>query len=63
MSTVLEVIAARALGLRVLGLSTVTNPGAGLSPTPLSHAEVMEIAGRTGRVVGELVEGVVGVGG
>jgi purine-nucleoside phosphorylase len=42
MSTVPEVIVARAVGLRVLGVSLITNPGAGISPTPLSHAEVLE---------------------
>lgn len=57
MSTVMEVIAARALGLRVLGISTITNPAAGLSPTPITHAEVMEISGRTGEAVGRLVGG------
>jgi purine-nucleoside phosphorylase len=59
MSTVVEVIAARALGMRCLGFSLVTNPGAGLSPTPLSHTDVMAIAGRAGKQLGELVEGVV----
>lgn len=39
MSTVPEVIAARALGLRVLGLSLVTNVAAGVN---LSHQEVLE---------------------
>lgn len=58
MSTVLEVIAARARGLRCLGFSTVTNEAAGLSPTPLSHAEVMEVAGQVGERVGRLIEGV-----
>jgi len=42
MSTSLEAIAARHAGLEVLGLSLVTNLGAGISPTPLAHAEVLE---------------------
>ncbi|WP_347348787.1 purine-nucleoside phosphorylase [Nigerium sp.] len=42
MSTALETIAAREVGLQVLGISLVTNPAAGLSPEPLDHAEVLE---------------------
>ncbi len=60
MSTVTEVIAARARGLRCLGFSLVTNPGAGLGANPLSHAEVMETAARTGGELARLVEWVVG---
>ena len=45
MSTALEAIAARHAGLEVLGLSLVTNPAAGISPTPLNHEEVLQ-AGR-----------------
>jgi len=45
MSTTLEAIAARHAGLEVLGISLVTNAAAGISPTPLSHGEVLE-AGR-----------------
>ena len=41
MSTTLETIAAREAGLEVLGISLVTNPAAGISPTPLEHAEVI----------------------
>lgn len=59
MSTVVEVIAARALGVRCLGISTITNAAAGISASPLSHAEVMEIAGRTGHAVARLIEGVI----
>jgi purine-nucleoside phosphorylase len=59
MSTVIEVIAARALGMKCLGFSLVTNPGAGISPVPLSHKEVMEVAGRAGKELARLVEGVV----
>jgi purine-nucleoside phosphorylase len=45
MSTTLETIAAREMGAEVLGISLVTNLAAGISPTPLSHEEVLE-AGR-----------------
>lgn len=41
MSTVPEVITARAAGLRVLGLALVTNPAAGITGVPLDHAEVI----------------------
>lgn len=41
MSTALETIAAREAGLDVLGISLVTNLAAGISPTPLDHAEVI----------------------
>jgi purine-nucleoside phosphorylase len=60
MSTVTEVIAARALGMKCLGFSLVTNPGAGISPVPLAHKEVMEVAGRAGKDLARLVEEVVG---
>jgi purine-nucleoside phosphorylase len=59
MSTVTEVIAARAAGLRCLGVSTITNLAAGISPTPLSHAEVMAAADAAGDDLGRLIEGVV----
>jgi purine-nucleoside phosphorylase len=45
MSTALEAIAAREGGMEILGLSLITNPAAGISPEPLSHAEVLQ-AGR-----------------
>ena len=56
MSTVVEIIAARTLGLRCLGISMITNAGAGLSKTPLSHAEVMESAAHSGTTVAHLIE-------
>jgi purine-nucleoside phosphorylase len=46
MSTVLETIAARHAGARVLGISCITNKGAGLSRHVLSHAEVQQTADR-----------------
>ena len=42
MSTVLEVIAARHMNIRVLGISCVANMAAGILDQPLTHAEVME---------------------
>jgi purine-nucleoside phosphorylase len=42
MSTVPEVLVARAIGMRVAGISCVTNLASGISPHPLSHAEVLE---------------------
>lgn len=41
MSTALEAIAAREAGMEVLGLSLITNAAAGISPSPLNHAEVI----------------------
>jgi len=40
MSTVLEVVAAVHMGARVACLSCITNPAAGLQPSPLSHGAV-----------------------
>lgn len=53
MSTVLEVIVANHMGMKVLAISCVTNMAAGLSPKKISHEEVLE----TGAMVrGTLVE-------
>ena len=41
MSTVPEVVVARALGIRVVGISCITNLAAGMSSRPLSHEEVL----------------------
>lgn len=59
MSTVMEVIAARARKLKVVGFSTVTNLAAGRVVGTLSHQEVMDVAAHVGDKVARLVEGVV----
>jgi purine-nucleoside phosphorylase len=55
MSTALEAIAARHLGAEVLGISLVTNPAAGLSPSPLDHEEVVRVATASATRIGELL--------
>ena len=59
MSTALEAIAAREGGAEVLGLSLMTNVGAGLSAEPLDHEEVLatgrEAAGRMGSLLAGLI--------
>ena len=65
MSTVLECIAARWVGLEVCGVSLVTNAGAGYTGAPLTHEEVLEAGLTAGprlarviaRFVAELGEG------
>ena len=59
MSTVLEVIAAVARGMRCLGVSTVTNPAAGIGKEPLHHEEVLERGKQVGARLADLIEGVV----
>ena len=51
MSTVPEVLTARAIGMRVAGVSCITNHAAGMTDQPLSHHEVLEIADRVQEVV------------
>lgn len=48
MSTVLECVAARWVGLEVCGVSLVTNAGAGYTGQPLTHEEVLEAGATAG---------------
>jgi purine-nucleoside phosphorylase len=60
MSTAIEVIAARARGMRCLAFSTITNPAAGITGERLEHAEVMEVAKRVAGDLERVIEGVLG---
>ena len=55
MSTVPEVIVARAMGMRVAAISLITNPAAGMALAPLAHEEVLEV----GRNAASSFEGIV----
>lgn len=59
MSTVPEVIQAQHLGMSVLGLSTITNPAAGMGAESLNHEEVLEVGRQVRDDLKTLVKGIV----
>ena len=60
MSTVLETIQARALGLPVAAFSCLTNWGAGITSDHLDHHEVLETGKATAQVMIVLLKAVIG---
>ncbi|OGW51572.1 MAG: purine-nucleoside phosphorylase [Nitrospirae bacterium RBG_19FT_COMBO_42_15] len=59
MSTVPEVIMARYLHLSVLGIALISNMAAGISPKPLSHADVVQAGKERMKEAACLIEGIV----
>lgn len=59
MSTVPEAIAARHQGTKVIGISCITNFGAGMTAEPINHEEVMETGARVAEVFKELLRRVI----
>ena len=59
MSVVPEVITAAHCGMQVLGIACASNMAAGISKTPLSEEDVLEVANRSGEKFKQLVEALV----
>ena len=59
MSTVPEVIQANSLGMKVLGLSMITNMAAGMSAKPLSHLDVIETSKKASAKFAALVKEII----
>jgi purine-nucleoside phosphorylase len=59
MSTVPEVLVARAIGMRVMGLSCITNVACGISAAPITHADVIETTARAAERIATLIKGVI----
>ena len=55
MSTVVEAIAANHMGMKICGISFVSNPAAGISKNPLTHEEVQEAADKAAPVLRKLL--------
>lgn len=55
MSTALEAIVARSLGMEILGISLVTNLAAGMSGEPLNHEEVLQAGKDAATRMGDLL--------
>ncbi len=55
MSTIPEVVASRQMGIRVLGISLISNLAAGIAKHPLTHQEVIETATRVAKDFAGLV--------
>ena len=59
MSTVPEAIAARQMGIKVLGISCITNLAAGISDEMINHEEVMETGARVSATFKELLRRII----
>lgn len=57
MSTACEAIAARHMGMRICGISCISNLASGMSDTPLTHEEVQETADRVAPLFKSLLRG------
>ena len=58
MSTVPEMLVARSRGIRCLGFSIITNPGAGITGEALSHGEVLAVSEQVARHLAVVLKGI-----
>lgn len=59
MSTACEAVAARHMGMRIVGISCISNMAAGVLDQPLNHQEVQETANKIRSVFEQLISGIV----
>ena len=55
MSTAVEAMAANHMGMQVCGISCISNLAAGISPTPLTHEKIQEMADRVAPLFKQLI--------
>lgn len=55
MSTACEAIAANHMGMKIVGISCISNLASGISPNPLTHEEIQETADRVAPMLKKLV--------
>ena len=55
MSTVCEALAANHMGMKICGISCISNLACGMTDNPLSHAEVQETADRVAPLFKKLI--------
>lgn len=55
MSTACEAMAARHMGMKIVGISVISNMAAGISKNPLTHEEVQETADKTAPIFKKLI--------
>ena len=63
MSTACEAVAAKHMGMKIVGISCISNAAAGISPNPLAHEEIQKTADAAAPKFQKLVYGsIVGMG-
>ena len=59
MSTACEAVAAKHMGMKILGISCISNMAAGILDQPLNHLEVQETANKIQSTFEQLISGII----